>query len=199
MPFGLPNISFIGYPVSLPCAGHAGLGLREARPFDAPALGAHYAALDPADRRRRFCATLGEDAIARHVAGIWQRRSLVLAGFDGPIWAGPLHRAGPIRAVAELALGDREAELGISVDDGLRRRGVGTYLVQAAAGLLAPRGIRRIRAYTTPGNGSFLKLAHTLGGEIESGPDEVEVLFDVATLDAAYRRRRMAQAFGRAA
>lgn len=190
MAFGLPNISCLGYPLSLPCAGHAGLGLRAARRIDGPALVKHLRMLDFGDRRMRFCATLGEEALERHVEGLWTRRALVLAGFDGPIWGGPLHRPGPIRAVAELAIAMDEAELGISVDAGLRRRGVGTYLVQTAGALLAPRGVRWLRAYTLPGNSTFLKLAHTLDGEVESGPDEVEVRFDVGKLARSYLRRR---------
>jgi GNAT superfamily N-acetyltransferase len=199
MSFGLPNISCIGYPVSLPCAGHAGLGLRVAHRDDGPDLVRHLVELDPVDRRMRFCATLGEDALACHVEDVFQRRGLVLAGFDGPIWSGPLHRPGPIRAVVELSIARDEAELGISVDAGLRRRGVGTYLVQAAGALLAPRGVRRVRAYTLSGNASFLKLAHGLGGRIESGADEVEVIFDVADLHRRYLRRRAAQLFVAAA
>jgi GNAT superfamily N-acetyltransferase len=193
MPFGLPNISWLGYPLSLPCAGHAGLGLRAAHRGDGPALVSHLRALEPADRRMRFCATLGDDALERHVSGLWARRALVLAGFDGPVWGGPLHGPGPIRAVAELSIAGDEAELGISVDTGLRRRGVGTYLVQTAGALLAPRGVRRIRAYTLPGNASFLKLAHAIGGKVETGPDEVEVHFDVGALGVGYRRRRAAE------
>lgn len=201
MPYGLPNISCIGYPVSLPCAGHAGLGFRAANRGDGPALESHLRALEPADRRMRFCATLGDDALARHVAGLWLRRALVLAAFDGPIWGGPLHRPGPIRAVAELSIDGDEAELGISVDAGLRQRGIGIYLVLTAGALLAPRGVRRVRAYTLPGNASFLKLARAIDGAVETGTDEdeVEVLFDVGTLRARYLRRRAADLLRRAA
>jgi len=193
MSYGLPNISCLGYPLSLPCAGHAGIGLRAAHRDDGPALVKHLRELDPADRRMRFCATLGDDALERHVAGLWPRRALVLAGFDGPLRGGPLHRPGPLRAVAELSIAGDEAELGISVDAGLRRRGIGTYLVQTAGALLAPRGVRRVRAYTLVGNASFLKLAHALGGTVEAGPDGVEVLFDVAALRLGYLRRRAAE------
>lgn len=144
----------------------------------------------------RFCATLNQAAVDRHVAGLWSRRTLVLAAFDGPLWRTPLRRAGPIRAVAELSLGEREAELGISVDSDLRRRGVGTYLIQTAAHLLAPRGISRIRAYTLPGNRSFVALADACGATVETGLDEVEVVFDVAALQRIYLLRRTHQVFG---
>jgi GNAT superfamily N-acetyltransferase len=201
MAFGLPQISFIGYPLAVPCAGHAGLGFRGAGPADAAALVAHYRALGAADRRMRFCATLTDAAAERHVAGLWPRRALILAAHDGPLWSSPLYRAGPIRAVAELSIDGAEAELGLSVEAGLRRRGVGTYLVQAAARLLAPRGVRRIGAYTLPDNHSFIALAHRCGARVASGPHEVEVEveFDVAELDRAYRRRRAVEVFRRAA
>lgn len=100
-----------------------------------------------------------------------------------------------MRALAELALGPGEAELALSVEAGLRRRGVGTYLLQTAARLAKPRGITRIHAYTLPDNNSFLALARTAGGAIESGPGEAEVTFDVAVLERAYLHRRAAQVF----
>ena len=199
MAFGLPQISFIGYPLAVPCAGHAGLGFREVRSMDEGALVAHYRGLAVPDRRMRFCATLTDDAVERHVGRLWDRPALVLAAFDGPLWAGPLHRAGPIAAVAELTIDGPSAELGLSVDVALRRRGVGTYLVQAAACLLAPRGVRRVTAYTLPGNLSFLALSRRVDGAIDICPDEVEVVFDVASLRRGYVRRRASETFCSAA
>src|SRR5918996_2151374 len=105
MAFGFPNLSFIGYPVSIPCAGHAGLGFREATRADQPAILAHLRGLAPEDRRMRFCATLDSSALERHVAGLWRRNAFVLAAHDGPLWSGPFHRAGPVRALAEVAVG----------------------------------------------------------------------------------------------
>lgn len=189
----MPSISFIGYPIAIPCIGHAGLGFREVSSANSRDLIDHFAALPHEDRRMRFCATLNQSAVDRHVAGLWTRRTLVLGAFDGPLWRTALRQAGQIRAVAELSLGEREAELGISVDAALRRRGVGTYLVQTAAHLLAPRGISQIRAYTLPGNRSFIALAEACGADIEGGPDEVAAFFDVATLQRAYLRRRTHQ------
>lgn len=191
----MPSVSFIGFPLPILCASHGGLGFRQARQGDTTEIIAHFNALAPNDRRMRFCATLNDSAIERHVSSLWTGRRIVIAAHDGPLWSGPFHKAGPIRALVELAVAKDEAELGISVDSGLRRRGIGTYLVQAAACLLQPRGVRRIRAYTLPQNRSFIALAQGCGAEIESGPDEVEVLLDVATLTRAYRRRRAADMF----
>ena len=195
MAYGFPNISFIGTPLPIPCAPHAGLGFREAGRRDSADILAHYRDLGPADRRMRFCATLNDSALEAHVGKIWRRDSLVLAAYDGPLWSGPLRRAGTVRALAELSLDRGEAELGLSVEAGLRRRGVGTYLVQTAARLLAPRGVRRITAYTLPDNVSFIALARTAGATVEIVKGEVEATFDVADLERAYLRRRAAQVF----
>lgn len=191
MAYGLPNVSFVGYPVSVLCAGHAGLGFREAGPGDREAILDHFRSFDPGDLRMRFCASVNENGLLRHIDGLWARDGLTLAAFDGPLWSGPFHRPGPIRALAELAVCGADAELGISVDGSLRRRGVGTYLVQTAARLLAPRGVRRIVAYTLPGNHSFLALARKCAADIARGPDEVEVTFDVEALGRAYLQRRV--------
>lgn len=198
MVYGLPNISFIGYPVPVPCAAHAGLGFREPRPADAPGMIAHLLALSPEDRRMRFCTAVKDGHVERHARSSWDRSGLVLAAHDGPLWSGPFHEPGPVRAPAEFAVDGEDAELGISVDGSLRRRGVGTYLVQTGARLLAQRGIRRILAYTMSSNASFLVLARKCGAAIETDGGEAFVTFDVCDLTQAYLRRRLAEQVFRA-
>ncbi len=193
MAFGLPNVSLIGYPVAVPCAPHAGLGVRQVTRADTDAIVAHFRAIGSDDLRLRFCATLNEAAVRQHVDGLWARRGLVLAAVDGLLWRGPMHRAGPVRALAELMVNGVEAELGISVDPALRRRGIATYLVQIAARLLSPRGVKVIRATTLPENVSFVSMARACGAEVEHGPDGTSAAFDVAALDRAYLRRRVAE------
>ncbi len=195
MAFGLPHISFIGYPAPIPCAGHAGLGFREARPADAPAILDHLRRLPPEDRRMRYCATISDQALAHEATRLFQRAHFTLCAFDGPLWDGPFHRSGPIRAVAEFVISGDQAELGLSVDAELRRRGVGAYLVQTASRLLAPRGVRTVTAYTLPQNRAMIALGLASGAWIERGPEEVEIDFDVAALQAAYLRRRAEQVF----
>ena len=197
MAFGLPNLSFVGYPVAVPCPPHSGLGVRQAMATDTEAVVEHFLALTRDDLRMRFCATLNEAAIRRHVEGLWDRDGLILAAFDGPLWPGPLHKAGPIRALAELlATAEGEAEFGISVDASLRRRGIATYLLQVAACMLGPRGVRIIRATTPPDNNSFIAMSRAAGAEIRLGLDGVDIAFDVATLQRAYRQRRASDVLG---
>lgn len=198
MAFGLPPISFIGYPVSIPCAGHAGLGLREARPGDEPAILRHLLALSPEDRHLRYCGTLSDAAVAERVAGLFERPGFALAAHDGPLWDGPFYRAGPVRAFAELVVDGRLAELGISVDAGRRRAGIGTYLVQTAARLLALRGVERIVALTLPRNTAMIRLGQACEAAIEHDGSDVVITFSVARLHNAYLARRATQVFTRA-
>jgi GNAT superfamily N-acetyltransferase len=196
MAFGLPHLSFIGYPTPIPCAGHARLGLREAGRADLPAILAHYVRLDPSDRRLRFCAAMSDAALEEHVAALRSRAEVVIVAFDGPLWPGPFHAPGAIRAMAELAIDGKDAEIGFSVDAVLRRRGVGTALVQTAGRLLAPRGVARLHAYTAPGNAALLRLGRRSGAEIDVCGAEAEIVFPVGRLHRDYLRRRMAsQAF----
>ena len=116
----------------------------------------------------------------------------MLSAHDGPLWSGPLYRAGRVRALGEFTIEGSAAELALTVERGMRRRGIGTYLVQTGARLLALRRVRRLVAYTLPDNRSFLTLSSRLGGEIRRGLDEVEVVFDIASLHDAYVRRRLA-------
>ena len=191
MTYGYPNASFVGRPVPVRSAAGAGPGLREASRADAPEILEHYRALDRSDRWTRFCEALGDAAIARHIAGIWSRDALVLVAEDGP----PSDAGRPERAVAELVVDGAEAEIGLSVEAGFRRRRLGTRLVQAALGLLAPRGVLRIRAWTVPGNHACIGLAYASGARIEAGTDAVEITFEVADLRRAHFRRCAAQAF----
>jgi GNAT superfamily N-acetyltransferase len=190
MPYGLPNVSFIGYPLPMPCAAHCGLGFRTGLPADAPLVLDHFLRLSPLDRRHRFCATLTEAALARHVAEMWERTSFVLLAQDGPLWSAPPFRAGPARALAEIAIDGAEAEIGVSVDEHCRGRGLGGWLTRTAAFLLAPRGVTRLRAWTMAGNTSMTALGRSNGARITTEEGETEIVFEVAALRRAYLRRR---------
>jgi GNAT superfamily N-acetyltransferase len=153
----------------------------------------HLAALSPEDRHLRFCGTLSDAAIAEHVAGLDRRPGFALAAFAGPLWQGPFHGSGPIKAFAELVVSGQTAELGLSVDADRRRAGIGTYLIQTAARLLAPRGVARILALTLARNTAMIRLGEACGAGIERDGADVMIDFSVAQLDAAYRARRTAQ------
>lgn len=193
MAFGFPQISFIGYPLSVPCAGHAGLGLREGGLADTPDIIAHLQALSGEDRHLRFCGTLSDQAIEAHAATLASLPGFTLIAREGPLWDGTFYKAGPVRACSELVVSGRTAELGISVDAGHRRAGVGTYLVQTAARLLALRGVEEIVAVTLSRNAAMIRLGQTCGARIERDGSDVLIVFSVPTLHRAYLARRTAQ------
>jgi GNAT superfamily N-acetyltransferase len=190
MAFGFPHISYIGYPAPLPCPGHAGLGLREARGGDEAAILGHLERLAPEDRYGRFCAVVTVERLADHVESIWRRNAFTLVALDGPLFDGPFHRAGAVRALIEVAVAGDMAEFGLSVDGDRRRTGVATYLVQTAARLLALRGVGRMVAVTLPQNRATLGLGRALGAEIDDSAEDVLLRFSLAELNAAYLRRR---------
>jgi hypothetical protein len=182
------RFGFLGLPgtaVPLPFA-RTELALCLAGRAEAPAILAHYRRLPAADLNRRFCGALGDAALSRHVAGLPAGSGFVLTVHDRR--RASFH-PGPVRAVAEVAAAADAAEIALSVETGLRRRGVGTCLIESAARLLALRGLRRLRAHSLLDNRAFIALAAGSGARIEVGADEVEALFDVAALHRAYLLR----------
>jgi GNAT superfamily N-acetyltransferase len=186
-------MSYIGYPVSVPCLGHAGLGFREAVPEDRPAILEHLLALSPEDRHLRFCGGLSDDAVAAHVEALPGRPGFGLVAIDGPLWNGPFRPAGRVLGFAELVTGGGSAEIGISVDASRRRAGVGTYLIQTAARLLALRGVEQIVALTLTRNAAMIRLGQSCGARIDNDGSDVVITFAVDQLHRAYLARRTAQ------
>ena len=174
-----PHISYLGYPVSVPCAGHAGLGFRASPPRRmSPAAGGASrggSSRGPADAVLRDADGRG---VETHVAGIWQRPAWCWPAHDGPLWDGPLHRARAGAGGGRAGARGDEAESGSASIRRCGGAGVGTYLVQTAGDAAGAARVARLRAYTMPGNASFLALARGAAAEVEAGPDEVEVVFD---------------------
>ncbi len=190
MSFGWPNFGFLGYPIAVPRPEHGGLGFRQARRADAAAIAEHYRHLSPLDRNLRFCGGVSDSAMEAHVARIWDTADIVIAGFDGPLWPGPFHKAGLVRALAEVSIEGQEAEIGLSVHEEFRRRGLGRQMVQMAARLLAPRGVETLKAYTLPRNRAMLGLGRDSGGTVTIAEDDAEIAFSVKGLIAALRERQ---------
>jgi GNAT superfamily N-acetyltransferase len=192
MTHALPQISFVGHPVLIPCAAHAGLGLRTAGPADSAHVLEHLQSLDAEDRRLRFGRDMSDAALASYVEELWQPTRIVLSAHEGPLWPGSRYDAGPIRGVAELSISGESAELRLSVDPGRRRQGVGTYLIQTAARLLAPCGVHQILVITLPRNRAMICLGQRCGARIEPQPEETVIVFSVELLHSAYAVRRLA-------
>lgn len=198
MPYGLPNVSYIGYPVAVPCRDHAGLGFRVGLRGDAGIVLDHLGRLSEMDRHRRFCGAVSDAGLRRHVQELWDKSSFVLLAQDGPLWSTPPLRAGRVKALGEIAVEGDDAEIGISVDADLRGRGLGGWLVRTAGFLLAPRGVARIHAFTLADNTAMIGIGRREGARITSEGGEVEIVFDVPTLRRGYLGRRMSPRLRRA-
>lgn len=100
---------------------------------------AHLLELGPFDRRLRFCSALPDVAIADYVARLDFGRDLVL-GFREEGKLAALVHLGTLRKSGET-------ELGISVADACRGRGLGVRITRAAFRLAAQHGFTRVHVY----------------------------------------------------
>jgi GNAT superfamily N-acetyltransferase len=126
----------------------------------------HLLELRAFDRRLRFCSALPDTAIADYVARLDFTRDLVL-GF---------REEGKLIALVHLgALSKRgDAELGVSVADACRGRGLGVRITGEAFRLAAQRGFTRVHVYYLDENlpmraivGHFLVPVRREGGDNE--------------------------------
>src|SRR5688572_8683157 len=97
--------------------------IRELTPAEQPALERHFLALAPEDRRLRFGAPLSDFAVRAYVARIDFESDAAFGVFDDAL---------QLAAAAHLARGRGHAELGVSVLDGERGRGIGGALLARA-------------------------------------------------------------------
>lgn len=105
---------------------------------------AHLRRLSESDRLMRFEAITSDAHIDAYVAGIADENSILVGGLDG---------AGEVRAAAHVALDGRLAELGLSVEQEFRGRGVGAQLVDQAIAMARLMGARDFTALCLARNG----------------------------------------------
>jgi RimJ/RimL family protein N-acetyltransferase len=122
--------------------------------FERTDLEAHFIALGPEDRRLRFGASLGDDALSAYVARIDFERDRVFAVRDGGT---------SIVAAVHVAVAGRNAELGLSVLPGFRGCGLGSALFSRAVFHLRNRGIHEVFAHCISENAAMLHLARKHG------------------------------------
>jgi ribosomal protein S18 acetylase RimI-like enzyme len=126
----------------------------------------HLLELGAFDRRLRFCSALSDASIVDYVSRLDFERDLML-GYreDGKLIA--LVHMGALRTVGET-------ELGISVTNGRRGRGLGIRLTTEAFRLAAERGFHRVHVYYMDENlamraivGHYSAPVHRDGGDNE--------------------------------
>jgi GNAT superfamily N-acetyltransferase len=125
---------------------------------------AHLLELDAGDRRMRFGLTIGDDGVRRYVRSIDFKRDATLGVFD------PLGR---LIGFGHLGLSTHgPAEFGLSVRRAERLRGIGSQMLQRAAGIAAANGHRSLLMTYLPGNVALARLALRAGMRLTPGPEE---------------------------
>lgn len=130
---------------------------------DRPALRAHFLALGAEDRRRRFGYIMTDASIERYVDQIDFSRDAVF-GVNG--------ETRNFEGVAHLALDKTYAELGLSVLQPYRERGIGTALISRASVHARNRQINVLFMQCLSENRAIMHIAAALGMRVVTqGPD----------------------------
>jgi GNAT superfamily N-acetyltransferase len=150
--------------------------IRELSRLERPALERHFLALDAQDRRLRFGVPLNDFAIRGYVARIDFERD-ALFGVSGD----DLHLFG----AAHLGRAYGYAELGISVLEGRRSRGIGGALLARAHLRARNWGVRALFMHCLTENGAMMRLARKQGMAIVTESGESDAWLELPPADAA--------------
>lgn len=140
------------------------------------ALEQHFLALGAEDRRLRFGVPLNDVAVRGYVTRIDFERDAVFGVFDDN-----LH----ILGAAHLGRADGHAELGISVLEDHRGRGIGGALLAHAHMHARNWGVRALFMHCLTENGAMMRLASRQGMEILAEAGEADAWLRLAPADAS--------------
>jgi len=143
---------------------HNEIPVRELSRLDRTAIESHFLALAPEDRRLRFGIAIGDAAVRDYVARIDDELRLL--------------------AVAHLARGGRHAELGVSVLDGYRGRGMGGALLHRAHLHARNWGERTLFMHCLAENGAMMHLARRQGMAMGMAGGEADAWLELPPADA---------------
>ena len=140
----------------------------------------HFTALDAADRRLRFGASVSDAGIREYVARIDLARDGLFAVRED---------AGRLGAVIHVALGGDPAELGLSVLPGFRGQGHGGALFTRAVDYLCNRGTRAVWVHCLSENAAMMHMARRHGMQLASagGESDGRLVLAPPTPDSFFR------------
>jgi GNAT superfamily N-acetyltransferase len=125
---------------------------------DMAKIEAHFLALSPDDRRRRFHSPVGDDTIRAYCHSFdWNERAI--------IGAFALDRLVGIAEAVRIA--ENSAEIAVSVAADWQHHGVGRELVRRAVASAANSGVAIAVLDYTPGETSIPHIARSLGGDVD--------------------------------
>jgi len=129
-------------------------------PSDRGALLAHFLALGIEDRRLRFGFIARDTSIERYVKDIDFDRDAVF-GVQSSLGTGR-----QFDGITHLALGRKDAEIGVSVLEHARGKGIGSALVSRAAVHARNRGIEVLFMQCLTENGAMKRIARAIGMKV---------------------------------
>jgi acetyltransferase len=144
------------------------IGLRLARPSDAPRVRAFLERLSRQTRVKRFFMAMPEidERTVSHFTFYNPRQRIVVAA------TAPLAGVEEMIGLGDIALVDTGvAELGIVVDDEHQGSGVGTALLEAVSSLAAAHGATHLRAELLDHNRPMIRLLERLGRTVKTMED----------------------------
>jgi GNAT superfamily N-acetyltransferase len=150
--------------------------IRELSRLERPALERHFLALGVHDRRLRFGIPLNHLAIRSYVARIDFERDAVFG-----VCADDLHLVG----AAHLGRARDHAELGISVLEEQRSRGIGGALLARAHLRARNWGVRALLMHCLTENAAMMRLARNQGMAIVAAAGETDAWLELPPPDAA--------------
>jgi GNAT superfamily N-acetyltransferase len=131
----------------------------------------HLLALSAEDRRRRFMISASDAYIERYVATIDFDAGFVFGAFqDGRV-------CGVAHAASGSVAGKPALEVGLSVDQDQRRRGLGRALLRECLNRAAQGNAVPVVVHFQPGNRAMAATAHSLGAVASRNGGETRAEF----------------------
>jgi len=150
--------------------------IREVSRAERPALLSHFLLLGPEDRRLRFGTPLSDYSVRQYVERIDFAQDAVFAVADDEL---------RFLGVAHVARGNGHAELGVSVLESHRERGVGGALLQRAHLHARNWGVRTLFMHCLTENAAMMRLARRQQMEIVTEAGEADAWLKLPPPDTA--------------
>jgi hypothetical protein len=147
---------------------------------DRDALLSHFLTLDAEDRRLRFGNSIGDGVVQEYI----ERLDFVRDGFFAV-----RHGDDRIVAAVHVAIGEKYAELGLSVSPGFRARGCGGALFARAVDFLRNRDVGAVFVHCLAENQAMRHLALRHGMKLTSQGTESDGYLTLpgATTESRFR------------
>ena len=159
----------------LPVANRMQIPIREVWQGERSSLCEHFLALRADDRRLRFGTPLGDYSVREYVRRIDFERSAVFGVFDDQL---------RLLGVAHVARADGHAELGISVLEGHRKRGIGGALLTRAHLRARNWGVASLFMHCLTENAAMMRLARRQSMAIVTEAGEADAWLRLPPPDA---------------